>query len=266
MIVLITTLLFCFQLAQSNENPVLSASFTWYNGCDTDHLPACGKDYMTEPGSNTGLAAANTVTYTQGSQPINGVGQGCGKCWHLTPESDPYPANGNHFGTSVVVKISDECTDGGYCDQKQASPGKVKGNTKYGKQAHFDLCVPSGVATQFFGNIDHFGNILGTAQLLDDCSALHDGAFGSAMGDLSNGTSSSYPAEPKPATHAQSPAETSPKPKPKPALAHPHASSKALPAGGYQKAPASSSNHVESPASTENTPPGDEDEDEDCEL
>ena len=59
-------------------------------------------------------------------------------------------------------------------------------NTRYGKQAHFDLCNATGVTNQFFGQIAA-GVVMGLAQRLPDCSALDDGPFGSDLGTLGGG-------------------------------------------------------------------------------
>lgn len=76
--------------------------------------------------------------------------------------------NGNHFGNAMVVKIIDECTDGGYCDHTIGKGGKeVKGNKRYGKEVDFDLCTATGVANVFFGDIDELGQSLGLAQQVD---------------------------------------------------------------------------------------------------
>ena len=155
---------------------VRSASFTWYNGCLTEKLPACGPNAKTTVG--TGFAATNRLNYEAGGNVVNGIGQGCGTCWHLQPQENPFPSNGNRFGTPVVVKINDECADGGYCDQTAASP-----NTLYQKELHFDLCTVSGAADQFFGNINLFGVLLGLARQVD-CAELNNGPFGSGLGSL----------------------------------------------------------------------------------
>ena len=82
----------------------------------------------------------------------------------------------------MVVKINDQCTDPGYCDQTDARDV----NTRYGKQVHFDLCNATGVTGQFFGEVA-VGVVMGLAQRLEDCSALDDGAFGSELGTLGGG-------------------------------------------------------------------------------
>ena len=88
----------------------------------------------------------------------------------------------------MVVKINDQCTDAGYCDQEEGS-NNANVNTRYGKQVHFDLCNATGVTNQFFGQIAA-GVVMGLAQRLDDCSALDDGPFGSKLGTLGGGAES----------------------------------------------------------------------------
>ena len=86
----------------------------------------------------------------------------------------------------MVVKINDQCTDPGYCDQTEAHPV----NTGYGKEVHVDLCASSGVTEQFFGAVGP-GVLTGLAQLLPDCSALDDGPYGSGLGSLDGSSSAS---------------------------------------------------------------------------
>lgn len=86
----------------------------------------------------------------------------------------------------MVVKINDQCTDLGYCDQTEAHPV----NTGYGKEVHIDLCAGSGVTEQFFGAVGP-GVLTGLAQLLPDCSALDNGPFGSGLGSLDGSSSAS---------------------------------------------------------------------------
>ncbi|KAL9640001.1 MAG: hypothetical protein Q9164_000579 [Protoblastenia rupestris] len=160
---------------------IQSASFTWYSGCPESHLPACGPTAKTVVDGKTGLAATNRLNYEAGSPPTNGIGQGCGTCWHIQPQSNPFPSNGNTFGTPVVVKISDECADGGYCDQVRDAAGTLTPNTRYQKELHFDLCTVSGVAEKFFGDIEKFGVLLGVARQVD-CKELTNGEYGSGLG------------------------------------------------------------------------------------
>ncbi|KAL9099151.1 MAG: hypothetical protein Q9163_005309 [Psora crenata] len=160
--------------------PIQSASFTWYDDCKPSKLPACGPNAKMIPG--TGFAATNRINYEAGGTVVNGIGKGCGTCWHVQPQSNPYPMNGNTFGKPVVVKINNECQDAGYCDQTLGGAGgEVVGNTLYQKQLHFDLCTESGVAEKFFGNINHFGVLLGVARQVD-CAELTNGDFGMGMG------------------------------------------------------------------------------------
>ncbi|KAL6717437.1 hypothetical protein ACLMJK_005352 [Lecanora helva] len=157
--------------------PVFTSSFTWNQLCGP--TVACGPSAAGFHG--TGFAAANNVTYAAGQPIVNGVGKGCGQCWHLFAEKDAYPSNGKSLGTPVVVKINDQCTDPKYCDQYEFG-NDTPLNTGYGKQVHFDLCDQSGVTKQFFGQINA-GVALGLAQQVD-CSVLNYGTFGSKMGKL----------------------------------------------------------------------------------
>ena len=182
-------------LAQSN--PILTASFTWNPHCGP--TVACGPSAAGFHG--TGFAASNNLTYAgctnnggsvdcSGASIVSGVGKGCGQCWHIMPTGDSFPTNGHSAGTSVVVKINDQCTDPGYCDQTEAHPV----NTGYGKDIHIDLCADSGVATQFFGALGP-GVVTGLAQLTD-CSALNDGPYGSGLGNLDGSSSSGSSSSP----------------------------------------------------------------------
>ena len=94
--------------------------------------------------------------------------------------SDVYESNGLRLGTPVVVKINDQCTDPGYCDQLEYGNEKNL-NTKFGKQVHFDLCNATGVTDQFFGEVG-IGVALGFARRLSSCDDLDKGKFGSGMG------------------------------------------------------------------------------------
>ena len=55
--------------------------------------------------------------------------------------------------------ISDECSDGGYCDQAGGKP-----NTKFQRPLHFDLCTHTAAADALFGDRAAFGQLLGTAE------------------------------------------------------------------------------------------------------
>ena len=177
------TLLFFTTLATAqNIGPVFTSSFTWNQQCGP--TVACGPSAAGFHG--TGFAAANNVTYAAGQPIVNGVGKGCGQCWHLEPESDAYQSNGKSLGTPVVVKINDQCTDPKYCDQEEFG-NHTPLNTGYGKQVHFDLCDQSGVTKQFFGQIG-MGVAIGLAQQVE-CGVLNDGTYGSKLGKISAGKS-----------------------------------------------------------------------------
>ena len=177
-------LLFTALTTAQTLGPVYTSSFTWNQLCGP--TVACGPSAAGFKG--TGFAAANNVTYAAGQPIVNGVGKGCGQCWHLQPDSDAYQSNGKSLGTPVVVKINDQCTDPKYCDQEEGSNHSPL-NTGYGKQVHFDLCDQSGVTEQFFGAIGK-GVALGTAQQVE-CSYLNDGEYGTKMGKVGQAGSSS---------------------------------------------------------------------------
>ncbi|KAL2046842.1 hypothetical protein N7G274_000860 [Stereocaulon virgatum] len=162
-------------------NPILSSSFTWNQNCGP--TVACGP--LAAGIRGIGYAAANNATYASNQPVINGVGAGCGQCWHLQPLHDQFPSNGLRLGTPVVVKVNDQCTDAGYCDQEEGA-NSANVNTRYGKQVHFDLCNATGVTDQFFGEVGA-GVVMGLARRLDDCSQLKNGPFGSRIGTLGVG-------------------------------------------------------------------------------
>ncbi|KAL8835618.1 MAG: hypothetical protein Q9170_003235 [Blastenia crenularia] len=165
--------------------PVVKASFTWNNNCGP--TVACGPAAAGIQG--VGAAAINTLAFQNpngaingvGNTPIvNGVGAACGACWHLQPSTDWYESNGKSVGKPIVVKINDQCPDGGYCDQTVEHPTNTGG---YNAPVHFDLCAATGAAQQFFGDIEP-GVIIGSAQYDPDCAGLNDGQLGGSLGGL----------------------------------------------------------------------------------
>ena len=161
--------------SQSNSNPIVTASFTWNGYCGS--TVACGPSAAGVQG--TGCSAINTQAYSNGQPIVNGVGNACGQCWHLQPLSDVYPKPNNlAVGTPIVVKINDQCPDGGYCQQSLQAP-----LNDYGAPYHFDLCAATGTAQAFFGQIPE-GVLMGVARFNPDCSGLDDGQFGASMGKL----------------------------------------------------------------------------------
>lgn len=160
--------------------PVYTSSFTWNQLCGP--TVACGPESAGHHG--IGFAAANNMIYRAGQQNVNGVGKGCGECWHLQPKANAYEGNGKKLGTAVVVKINDECTDRGYCDQVEFDNTSPL-NTGYQKQVHFDLCNSSGVTNQFFGEIG-IGVATGLAEQVD-CAELTNGPFGSNISPIHGG-------------------------------------------------------------------------------
>jgi len=170
---LLTTALTTAQI----NGPVYTSSFTWNANCGP--TVACGPAAAGSHG--IGFAAANNVTFAAAQPIVDGKGAACGQCWHLTPQANAYQGNGKSLGTSVVVKINDQCTDPKYCDQEEFG-NKLNLNTGYDMQVHFDLCNSSGVTDQFFGQIG-IGVATGLAQQVD-CSQLENGPYGSGLGDI----------------------------------------------------------------------------------
>ena len=169
--------------------PIYSSSFTWNQICGT--TVACGPQAGAPPDTKgVGYAAANNEIFSGGLPITGGVGQGCGECWHLTPQADAYQSNGKKLGTSVVVKINDQCTDKSYCDQVEGSNTSPL-NTGYQKLVHFDLCNASGVTNQFFGQIG-IGVATGLAEQVD-CSELTNGPYGSGLGPIKQSAMTASP-------------------------------------------------------------------------
>ena len=178
-----TLLLFTSLATAQILGPVMTSSFTWNAKCG----PTVASGPSAAGFHGTGFAAANNVTYAAGQPIKNGVGAGCGQCWHLMPEQNAYSAPGKSLGTNVVVKINDQCTDPKYCDQEEFG-NNTPFNTGYHKQVHFDLCDQSGVTKQFFGEIEA-GVALGLAQQVE-CHMLNYGTFGSKMGKIEEASGS----------------------------------------------------------------------------
>ena len=153
---------------------IQNASFTWNDNCGS--TVACGPSAAGVQG--IGAAALNTQAYMAGKSILNGVGAGCGQCWHLQPLTDVYPSNGKNVGTPIVVKINDQCPDAGYCQQSDQAP-----LNQCNKPLHFDLCAATGAAQAFFGEIPP-GVLLGVAKYDPTCAGLEDGHFGASQGTL----------------------------------------------------------------------------------
>ena len=51
----------------------------------------------------------------------SGPGDACGRCFSITGTTDPNTGAQGTFGT-IVVKVTDLCTDGTYCDQTLSNP------------------------------------------------------------------------------------------------------------------------------------------------
>jgi len=67
-------------------------------------------------------AAVNALAYGANS----GTGGACGRCFKITPTSDPHtPSSTGPFGNSIVVKVNDLCTaasNNEFCDQTASNP------------------------------------------------------------------------------------------------------------------------------------------------
>ncbi|KAI0690109.1 RlpA-like double-psi beta-barrel-protein domain-containing protein-containing protein [Cytidiella melzeri] len=115
-----------------------TASFTMYSGCGT---PACGI-------SATGFTAAmNQLSF--GSAPGLGAGDGCGRCFSITGNHDPFsPAFTGPFGKTIVVKVTDLCPVQGNEEWCGQTTSQLK--NQHGEPFHFDICEDTGGAAQFF--------------------------------------------------------------------------------------------------------------------
>ncbi|KAI4276341.1 MAG: hypothetical protein LQ337_002557 [Flavoplaca oasis] len=185
-------------LSEGNH-PILRASFTSNKLCGQTISCNAGKNNDHTGVKGIGATAVNKMLFggppgvydgSGGHSNVNGLGGGCGSCWTLTPGFNYYEDNGIPLGKTVVVRINDECTDPGYCDQTPDSPlntGPTDGIQPSGKfeaPVHFDLCEATGVAAAFFGELKT-GVAMGAAQYNPDCTGLEDGEFGAKkVGDL----------------------------------------------------------------------------------
>ncbi|KAI9510525.1 endoglucanase V-like protein [Russula earlei] len=147
------------------QKPHGRASFTAYNGCQ---YPSCG--IRMKSGYT---AAVNTLSF--GAD--DGAGDACGRCFEITPTSDPYtPSYKGPFGNTIVVKVTDLCpiTSGNnaWCGQTISHP-----RNQHNMSMHFDLCNDSGSSSAFFPG--RRGAMLGTYQEVD-CQAW-SGASGDTL-------------------------------------------------------------------------------------
>ena len=181
------------------NHPILRASFTSNKLCGQTISCNAGKNNDHTGVKGIGATAVNKMLFggppgvydgSGGHSNVNGLGGGCGSCWTLTPGFNYYEDNGIPLGKTVVVKINDECTDPGYCDQTPESPlntgptERIQPSGKFEAPVHFDLCEATGVAAAFFGEIKT-GVAMGAAQYNPDCIGLEDGEFGAkTVGDL----------------------------------------------------------------------------------
>lgn len=161
-----------------------TSSFTHYTGCGANVNCNGGvtNAYSSSVlGPTIGTAAANTFIYFNGDASTANQfnqGNGCGQCWLLTPTANWGSGTGGQgFGTPVVVQVTNQCPDAGYCDNAPGQPNSM------GMQVHFDLCGDNGLVDQFFGpgggTKGQAGQLTGTAKRLPDCSGLTAGPFGS---------------------------------------------------------------------------------------
>ncbi|KAL9615593.1 MAG: hypothetical protein Q9204_008749, partial [Flavoplaca sp. TL-2023a] len=113
------------------NQPILRASFTSNKLCGQTISCNAGKNNDHTGVKGVGATAVNKMLFggppgvydgSGGHSNINGLGGGCGSCWTLTPGFNYYEDNGIPLGKTVVVRINDECTDPGYCDQTPDSP------------------------------------------------------------------------------------------------------------------------------------------------
>ncbi|KAF8479529.1 RlpA-like double-psi beta-barrel-protein domain-containing protein-containing protein [Russula ochroleuca] len=104
-------------------------------------------------------AAANTLSFGANS----GAGDACGRCFNITPTSNPYsPDYTGSMGQTIIVRVTDLCPHSspgtvGWCDQTVSHPLNL-----YNMPMHFDLCEDSGASSAFFPT--GIGAMLGTYQ------------------------------------------------------------------------------------------------------
>ena len=121
------------------QNPSGKASFTEYYGCETPcKLCAYSPDLVLHvPMLTSRPSAACGVKMTSGYTAAVNVlsfgameshGDACGRCFRITPTSDPYSVDyEGSMGNSIVVRVTDLCpfsTPGtvGWCDQTLSEP------------------------------------------------------------------------------------------------------------------------------------------------
>ena len=178
-------------LSEGNQ-AILRASFTSNKLCGQTISCNAGKNNDHTGVKGVGATAVNKMLFggppgvydgSGGHSNVNGLGGGCGSCWTLTPGLNYYEDNGIPLGKTVVVRINDECTDPGYCDQTPDSPlntgptEDIQPSGKFEAPVHFDLCEATGVAAAFFGELKT-GVAMGAARYNPDCTGLEDGEFG----------------------------------------------------------------------------------------
>ncbi|KAH9983946.1 endoglucanase V-like protein [Russula vinacea] len=150
------------------QNPSGQASFTAYSGCQS---PSCGESI-----TSGYTAAVNVLSFGANS----GSGDACGRCFQITPTSDPYtPGYTGPMGNPIIVRVTDLCPFAsggtvGWCDQRVSQPLNT-----YNMPMHFDLCEDSGAANAFFPS--GLGAMLGTYQEVP-CSDWNGGVGSSLWG------------------------------------------------------------------------------------
>ncbi|KAF8267889.1 endoglucanase V-like protein [Lactarius quietus] len=154
-----------------------NAAFTIYSNCGT---PACGQP------ANGYTASMNQLSF--GAPPGQGPGDACGRCFAVTGTADPYSESGqpSTFNT-IVVKVTDLCTDGQYCDQTTSNPVN-----SLGQPMHFQLCQDTGATGAFFPSGS--STLIGTFQEVA-CSQWSgsDGSLTSSNGCLAGETAGFWP-------------------------------------------------------------------------
>ncbi|KAJ3559278.1 hypothetical protein NM688_g436 [Phlebia brevispora] len=188
-----------------------NASFTEYWGCSE---PACGIV------ANGFTAAMNQLSF--GAPSGVGPGDACGRCFAVTADYDPYsPAYTGPWGQTIVVKITDLCPVEGnevWCGQTATND-----TNQFGQPFHFDLCVDSGAAAQFFpanhdALIGNFTEVPCSEWSGSDGSPLWPGAclagesapLWPSVGCGNQGTAPGAPAAPSSASSVSSSSTTSP--------------------------------------------------------
>jgi len=122
------------------------ASFSSYSGCGT---PACG-----QAAASGYTAAMNLLSF--GAPSGWGPGDACGRCFSITGTVDPNTGSLSSPPT-IVVKVTDLCTDGQLCGQTLSNP-----INSLNQPIHFALCSDTGAAGSFLPS--NGDSLIGTYQ------------------------------------------------------------------------------------------------------